>query len=244
MADPAEAYPESATLGADERTDGEMPDALREALVDHDEGLAAAVERTDELEDLLTTAIIVVASADQDELAHVSDSVANLVEAGDGLTTEEAAMLATELGESADDLSEALETVLELQRAGHLDDLVSIASAFSESLSAEEVEELATMLEESGGDLVDALDVVLELHREDSLEDLVALAETLSTLDIDDDTARGLNTVLGAVGEAQRESEPLSLSGLLGDLRSTDFRAGLGYLLTLVKAQGRRVRQR
>lgn len=245
MADPSESYPESATLGGDaKRTNGETPESLRVALAEHGEELAAAIETTDELSDILTTAIIVAASADEAELDHVTNSTANLVEAADGLTTDQAAQLASELGENADDLSDALETVLELQRTGNLDDLVSIASAFSESLSADEVEELGTMLEQNGSDLVDALDVVLELHREDQLEDLVALAETLSTLEIDQDTADGLNTVLGAVGEAQRTSEPVSLLGLLRGFGSKDARAGLGYLLSLLKAQGRRVRRK
>jgi uncharacterized protein YjgD (DUF1641 family) len=226
MAEPAESYPESATLGADERTDGEMPEALREALVDHDAHLAAAVESTDELVDVLTTAIIVAASADDEELEHVSDSASNLLDIADGLTTDEVAALTENLGEDADDVA----------------DLLTVAAALGASLSPSEVERLSSMVEDNGSDLVDALDVLLDLHEEGTLTDLLDLAETLSTLDIDDDTAEGLNTVLGAVGEAQRESEPLTLSGLFGDLRSADFRAGVGYLLSLLSALGRRVR--
>jgi uncharacterized protein YjgD (DUF1641 family) len=121
---------------------------------------------------------------------------------------------------------------------------VTLATAFSGSLSPDEVEELATMLEENGTELVEALDVVLDLQREGQLGDLVDLAKTLSVLDIDEDTARGLNHLLGAVGEAQRDSEPVGLFGLVRQLGSRDARAGLGYIVAILRAQGRRLRGR
>lgn len=193
MARPSESYPDSATLGGrDERANGETPESLRAALAEHDEDLAAAVETTDELADVLATAIVVAAALDEDDLEHLTDSTSNLVTAADGLTTDEAAALADDLGENAEDLSAALEAVLRLQRAGKLDDLVG-------------------------------------------------LAETLSTLDIDQETADGLNAILGAVGVAQREPTPVSVLGLLEGFRSRDARRGLGYLLSFLKALGRRL---
>lgn len=116
---------------------------LRPALDDHGAALAEAVESSDELEDALTTAIIVAASADEEELEHLTDSAANLVRAADGLSTDGAADLGTDLGENADDLSASLDTVLELEREGQLDDLVELSTAFTESLSAEDLEELS-----------------------------------------------------------------------------------------------------
>jgi len=245
MAEPTDSYPSSATNAArKERTNGEGRAELEDALDEHGADLAAAVERTDELGDALTTAILVLASADEDELDHVTESTANLVAAADGLTTEAAADLAEELGENAEDLSATLDTVLDLQRSGHLDDLTTVAAAFAESLSPEEVEELATTVEEHGGELVDALDVVLELQREGHLEGLVDLARAFSSLEVEEETVEGLNAVLGAVGDAQEEAEPVSLLGSLRRLRSKDARAGLGYLIALLKAQGRRIRER
>ncbi|SFR65379.1 Uncharacterized conserved protein YjgD, DUF1641 family [Halogeometricum rufum] len=245
MAKPQDTYPETATNGArKERADPAGEAAVREAVRENGDRLAAALDASDEVDDALTTAILMLATADEAELEHVTESSANLVEAADGLTTEGAAALANDVGENAEDLSESLETVLELQRQGHLEDLVTIATAFSESLSPEEVEELATMLEENGTDIVEAFDVVLELQQEGHLEDLVALAKTLSTLDIDDDTAAGIDTVLGAVGEAQRTARPVGVLGLFSELRSRDARAGIGYLVALLKAQGRRMRKR
>ncbi|WP_327053937.1 DUF1641 domain-containing protein [Halomicrococcus gelatinilyticus] len=258
MAEPTQSYPDEATNGATANasgdgattngdrngatsTDGEA--ALRDALDEHGDDLAAVIERSDDVGALLETAILVVASADDEEVEYVTQSTANLVAAVDGLSTDGAAALATDLGENADELADALDTVVALQREGHLDDLVTIATSFSESLSPAEIAEFATLLEANGSETVEALDVVLDLQREGHLEDLVDLATTLSTLDIDPETARGLNTVLGAVGEAERESEPVGIVGALGELRSRDARAGLGYLVALVKAQGRRLRR-
>lgn len=245
MAKPQSSYPESATNAArkaEPESDGEA--ALREALEAHGGNLAELVEGTDELDDALTTAILIAASADDAELDRITSSTANLIEAADGLSTDEAAELATDLGENADDLSAALETVLALQRAGHLEDFATIATGFGDSLSAAEVEELSSTLEADGGDIVEALDVVLALQRDGHLEDLVALGETLSTLEIDDDTARGLNSLLGAVGEAERNAKPVGVLEFLRQLTNRDVRAGLGYVVAILKAQGRRLRRR
>ncbi|WP_254280513.1 DUF1641 domain-containing protein [Haloarcula marina] len=245
MAKPQQSYPTTATNGErEDATDHEGRAALEQALAERGDELAALVQSSDELDDALTTAILVAASADEAEVQHVTDSAANLVEAADGLSTAEAAALATQLGEDADDLSASLETVVDLQREGHVDDIATVATAFTESLSSEEVEELATMLEDNGSDLVDALDVVLELQRGGDLAALVDTAQALSALELDDDAVEGMNTVLGALGEAQRKSEPMGLLGAVSALRTKNARAGLGYLVALLKAQGRRVRNR
>ncbi|MFB6309921.1 MAG: DUF1641 domain-containing protein [Salinirussus sp.] len=193
MSEPTDTYPDEATLGGTERSTGEGEAALRAALDAHGEELAAAVERTDAAGDLIETALLMVASADEDEVEYVADSAANLIRAADGLSTDGAATLAADLGDNAEDLSEALELVLELQREGHL-------------------------------------------------EELVDLARTLSAIEVDADAVEGLNTVIAAVGEAEREHEPVGFLGLLRGLRAPDARAGLGYLLSLLRAQGRRLR--
>jgi uncharacterized protein YjgD (DUF1641 family) len=256
MADPTDSYPEDATLGArskrngagtgrgDGEGDGDGEKQIREVLDVHGDDLAAALDRLDDAADVVETAILILASADAEEIDHLTESLGNLVEAADGLSTEEAAALATSVGENGEYLSDTVDTLLEFQQEGRLDDFATIAGAFSESLSPEEVEELASMLEENGAETVEALDVVLDLHREGQLDDLVDLAKVVSTLEIDADTAAGMNTFLGAVGEAQRESEPVGLFGFISGMRSRDARAGLGYLLALLKAQGRRVRER
>jgi uncharacterized protein YjgD (DUF1641 family) len=242
VAKPRDSVPESATNAARNAAgDGDGEAALREALAAHGDDLAAAVERTDELGDVLATAILVTASADESDLDRVTATTANLVGAVDGLATEEGAALAADVGGNADELSAALETVLDLQREGHLEDLATVAAALAESLSPDETEELATMLEENGTEFVEALDLVLDLQREGRLEDLVGLARTLSVLEVDEDAAAGLNSFLASVAEAERDSEPLGVFGALRQLRTRDARAGIGYLVAILKAQGRRL---
>lgn len=236
MAKPQESYPSAAT-NEDRAREQEMDGTGVAALVEGD----SAID-TDELSDILTTAILIAASADETEIDHITESTANLIEAADGLTTEETAELAHEVGANADELSSTLETVLRLERDGHLDDLVTITTAFSGALSPSEVTELATMLDENGSELVETLDIFLDLQREEHLADLVDSAKTLSALEIEAETVEGLNTVLGAVGETQRESYPDGLVAMLTDLGSRDARAGLGYVISLLKALGRRVR--
>lgn len=245
MAEPTESYPEAATNrarknGGDSSGDGQV--AIQDALAANGDTLAAVINNSDEFENALETAILVIASADQAELDEITDSTANLVAAADGLSTGGTAELATKLGENADDLSAALETVIALQQDGHLDDLAALATAFTESLSPEEIEELSAMLSENGPELVGALDTVLELQRAGQLEALVETATTLSAVEIDDEAVRGMNDLLSAVSEARRDSEPVGLRRTVRHLKSRDLRASLGYLLALLKAQGRRLR--
>jgi len=195
MAKPQRSYPESATKGGREESTDEGREALEEALGEHGEELAAAVGRTDELDELLTTAILVLASADEEEVEDVTETLSALVRAGDGLATEGTAELAAEIGENADEF-------------------------------------------------VDTLEMALELQQDGDVEQLLETAKVLSVLDIDEDAARGLNSLLSAVGEAERESEPVGLLGALRQLRSRDGRAGLGYLLSLLKGLGRGSRER
>ncbi|ERG96133.1 DUF1641 domain-containing protein [Haloquadratum walsbyi] len=262
MAKPADEYPDSATNGAQEAitngsvdihtdsgasgqktVDASDAAALTAAIETHGEDLAAAIEHTDQISDALTTAIIVLSTADEEEIDYITDSASNLIQAADGFSTEGSAELATELGKNADDLSESLDTVVSLQRDGQLDDLAMIATAFADSLSSEEVEELSTMLETDGAEIVNALDLVLELQREGQLKQLLDLAQTLSVLEVDEDTARGLNQLLQGVSEAQRESEPVGLFGVLRQLLGADARAGIGYFISILKSQGRRLRE-
>jgi len=103
---------------------------------------------------------------------------------------------------------------------------------------------LSTMLSENGPELVETLGAVLELQQEGQLAALLETATTLSALKIDEAAVAGMNDVLGAVGDARRSSEPTGLRGTLRGLTSRDIRASLGYLLTVLRALGRRLRLR
>jgi uncharacterized protein YjgD (DUF1641 family) len=171
-----------------EPSDGQR--ALQAAIDEHGEQLAAVLEQTDNFENLLETAILVVASADEDEVERVTESLVNLVAAGDALTSDQAA-------------------------------------------------ELVEIVEKDGDHVVEALETVLELQRRDQLEELIELASTLSALEVDDDAAAGLNRLVGAVGDAEREAEPTGPLGLARGLLGSDAREGLGYLLALLRSLGR-----
>jgi uncharacterized protein YjgD (DUF1641 family) len=176
------------TDGAGELSDGRR--ALQEAIDEHGEQLASVLEQTDTVENLLETAILVIASADEEEVEHVTESLVNLVAAGDALTGDQAA-------------------------------------------------ELVEIIEQDGDHVVEALETVLELQRRDQLEDLIELASTLSALEVDDDAAAGLDRLVGAVGDAEREAEPTGPLGLVRGLLGKDAREGLGYLLALLRSLGR-----
>lgn len=247
MADPTESVPETATNrarkhGADGAGDGQA--AVDDALSANGERLAALINRGDEVEAALETAILVIASADEDELDELTDSAANLIAAADGLSTDGAAMLATDLGEHADELSASLETVVALQQDGHLDELVALATAVTDSLSAAEIDRLSALLAESGPELVDTLEAVVELQEDGELDALLETAATLSALDVDADTVRGLNDVLGAVSDARHDAGPVGLQARFRQLTGRNVRASLGYLLAVLSALGRRLRLR
>lgn len=75
MAKPQESYPETATNGARKTTNGDGEATLQEVLATHGEDLAGLVEGTDELDDALTTAILIAASADEAELDYITFSI-------------------------------------------------------------------------------------------------------------------------------------------------------------------------
>lgn len=243
MAEPQRSVPEAATNREPPRpADGE--EALRAAIEAYGGEYADAAEYTDELEDVLRTAIVVLASADEADVEHVTDSLVALVNAADGISTEGTVALAEGVGENGAELAATLETLVELQRDGHLDTFVTLAEAFSESLSPEEAEHLAETIHDNADEFAGALDSVLELEREGDLDDLVATAQTLSALDIDENAVAGMNRFFGAIGDAERDAESMGLLGTIRSLGNADVRAGLGYLIALLKAQGKRLRRR
>lgn len=131
MAERATTAPDSARNVEPERPQ-EGEEALRAALETYGGDFADAVEYTDELENILETAILVIASAEDEEVDHVTDSVVTLVQAADAISTEGTVSLAEGVGENSDDLAAALESVLELQQAGQLDDLLDMAGLLSQ----------------------------------------------------------------------------------------------------------------
>jgi uncharacterized protein YjgD (DUF1641 family) len=193
---------------------------LEAAIAENPEAVAAFVERLDAVNDLLDVLALGTEALDDETVADLSGTGATLAASADGLATEEAVRLAAAVGDHGDDLTAALETLVDLQRTGTLDELVALADTASLATSALD-DEMVVSLARTGASLGEVADAAS-----------------------DDDTARGLRTVLGAVGDATHEAEidPVGPLGLLRSLWSADVRVGLGYAVAVLRGLGRRLR--
>lgn len=180
--------------GSSEPVDAVGEEAIRAALAEHGEDVAAAIERTDDVKAVVDLAILTIASADDDEVDQVTDSIANLLLAVDGLSTDGSVALAEAVGESGEELARALEMVVRLEREGDLDGLVE-------------------------------------------------LAEAVSAVTVDEGSVSGLDRLARAASEAEDRAEPVGLLGFLRGVRSREGRAGLGYLLAVLRGLGRDARE-
>ena len=132
-------------------------------------------------------------------------------------TTEAPADVASVLDDRDADLAEALETLATLQRTGTLDDLAALADTMA-LLTAALDDEMVTELAGTGSRLGE-------------------VAQTAAA----DDVAAGLEDALAAVGEANAtEPERVGVFGLLKAMRDPEVQAGMGFVLALARALGRR----
>jgi uncharacterized protein YjgD (DUF1641 family) len=201
---------------AQEAFDATEYDSLEAAIAENPEAVAAFVRRLDAVNELLDAVALGTEALEDDMVAELASTAATLAEAGDGLATEETVRLAAVVGESGDDLAAALETLVELQRAGTLDELVGLVDALSL---------LTAALED---------DMVAELARTGSR--LGEVADEAA----DPEAVRGLTRLVRAVGDAEgAEPERVGALGLVRATRDPAVRAGLGYLLALARAVGR-----
>jgi len=195
----------------------ETPAELATAIEENPEAVATFVERLDAVNELLEVLELGTDALDDDMAVSLAGTAATLGESADGLATEETVTLAENVGENGESLGQALETLAALQEQGTLDDLVELAEVVSL--------------------LTDALDDDMAVSLAGTGASLGELADSAA----EEDTRDGLSTVLGAVGDAQ--SEDVSRVGTLGLLRATrdeEVQAGLGYLVLLARALGRR----
>jgi len=195
----------------------ETPAELATAIEENPEAVATFVERLDAVNELLEVLELGTDALDDDMAVSLAGTAATLGESADGLATEETVTLAESVGENGESLGQALETLAALQEQGTLDDLVELAEVVSL--------------------LTDALDDDMAVSLAGTGASLGELADSAA----EEDTRDGLSTVLGAVGDAQ--SGDVSRVGTLGLLRATrdeEVQAGLGYLVLLARALGRR----
>lgn len=191
-------------------------DSLEAAIAENPDAVAAFVRRLDAVNELLDVVALGTSALEDDMVAELAGTAATLAEAGDGLATAETVRLATVVGESGDDLAAALETLVELQRAGTLDELVGLVDALSL---------LTTALED---------DMVAELARTGAR--LGEVADEAAQ----PDSVRGLTRFVRAVGDAETaDPKPVGPVGLAKATRDPEVQAGLGHLLALARAIGR-----
>ena len=198
-------------------SDDATPTALEEAIAENPEAVAEFVRRLDAVNELLDVLALGEDALTDEMTRDLADTTATLAESADGLATEETVALAETVGQNGDDLADALESLLALQRAGTLDELVELASVASLATAAMD-DEMVTSLASTGSALGE-------------------LAQTAAT----DDARDGLETVLAGVAEAERESPGrLGALGLVRATRDPDVQRGLGYLLAVSRAIGQR----
>jgi len=195
---------------ASERSD------LEAAIERNPEAVAEFVERLDAVNELLDVLSLGENALDDGMVRELSATGSTLAESADGIATDETVALAETVGENGDELREALDTVLTLQRSGTLDELAEIAEVGSLATAALD-DEMVTSLAGTGA----------------------ALGEVAQTA-ADDDTRDGVKAMLEGVGAAHRsDPEPVGALGLARSIRDPEVQYGLGYVLAISKAIGR-----
>jgi len=201
--------------GVSEEQASERSD-LEAAIERNPEAVAAFVERLDAVNELLDVLSLGENALSDEMVRELSSTGATLAESADGIATDETVALAAAIGENGDELREALETLVVLQRSGTLDELAEIASVASLATAALD-DEMVTSLAGTGSSLGE-------------------VAQTAA----DDDARNGIETLIQSLGEAeQAPAEQVGPVGLVRGLRDDDVQYGLGYLLTLAGALGR-----
>jgi len=155
---------------------------------------------------------------DDEMVASLAGTGTTLAEAGDGLATDETVRLAGTVGENADDLNEALESLLALQRSGTLSDLVAVTDVVSLGADAMD-DEMVSSLAATGSSLGEVADEAS-----------------------DPDTVRGMRTLLRAMGDAgdpDRDYAPVGAVGLLRALRDPEVKHGMAFLVGLARGIGK-----
>jgi len=192
------------------------PADLEAAIEQNPEAVAGFVKRLGAVNELLDVLSLGESALSDEMVRELSATASTLAESADGLATEETVALAEAVGSNGDELREALDTVVTLQRSGTLDELAELAQVGALATAALD-DGMVTSLAGTGA----------------------ALGEVAQTA-ADDDTREGVETLLESVGAAEREPpERVGAVGLLRGVRDPDVQYGLGYLLALAGAIGR-----
>ena len=191
------------------------PEPLTEAIEENPEAVAEFVARLDRVNELLDVLELGTSALDDEMVTRLTSNGSTLAESADAMATDETVRLAEAVARDGDELADAMATVAELQRNGTLDDLAA----------------LSDLLALANG----ALDDEIVMRLADTGTGLGELADTAA----DPDTARGLERMLDAVGDASTEEpEPVGALGLVKATRDPEVKRGLGYLVAIARALG------
>ena len=190
-------------------------DALEVAIAENPEAVAEFVDRLDAVNELLDVLSLGENALTDDMVVELADTGSTLAESADEIATEDTVGLAAAVGTNAGELTDALETLVELQESGTLENLTELAQLASLATDALD-DEMVTSLAATGagvGELADAAS--------------------------DPDTRQGIERTLAGLGQAEREAvEPVGPVGLVKALRDPQVQAGLGYLIAVAGALG------
>jgi len=106
-------------------------DALVDAIEENPEAVADFVRRLDAVNELLTIVELGSGAMDDEMVMELAGTADLLVESADGLATRDTVELANAVGENGEELSEAVDTMVDLQESGTLDDLADAAEVVS-----------------------------------------------------------------------------------------------------------------
>jgi uncharacterized protein YjgD (DUF1641 family) len=205
---------------ADETAESEAPNDLDRAqleaiVAENPEAVAAFVDRLDAVNELLDVVALGEGALTDEMVVELAGTASTLAESADGLATDETVALAETVGSNGEELREAMETLISLQRSGTLDELAELGAVGSLASAALD-DEMVRSLAGTGSALGE-------------------IADTMS----DPDTRDGVETLLDGIGAAQRnEPEPVGAVGLARGIRDPDVKYGLGYVLAISKAIG------
>jgi len=191
---------------------------LERVIAENPEAVARFVDHLDAVNELLDVVELGGDAMDDEMVASLAGTGTTLAEAGDGLATDETVRLAGTVGENADDLNEALESLLALQRSGTLSDLVAVTDVVSLGADAMD-DEMVSSLAATGSSLGEVADEAS-----------------------DPDTVRGMRTLLRAMGDAgdpDRDYAPVGAVGLLRALRDPEVKHGMAFLVGLARGIGK-----
>ena len=202
---------------AESEAPSDLDRAQLEAIVaENPEAVAAFVDRLDAVNELLDVVALGEGALTDEMVVELAGTASTLAESADGLATDETVALAETVGSNGEELREAVETLISLQRSGTLDELAELGAVGSLASAALD-DEMVRSLAGTGS----------------------ALGEVADTMS-DPDTRDGMETLLSGIGTAQRnEPEPVGAVGLARSIRDPDVKYGLGYVLAISKAIGR-----